>query len=287
MDATCSRANSLIEISRVFSAAAIGAVGVSFAFGLLIVNLRLAPYGVSSISLLRNDYVLAGALFLFLMAFMSGTLYFSLYILEKAKLGLDRKQRLAGPVLNVLFAIFMLLFPMTMLFILSGFNPILLSWKILLMLFVLIWANQSFLELLQEVASIFNVVRENQQSNPIASSLKLNVYHVAMSILFLLLGLMMYTGLVYPNISRSVGGGRLEKAILIPSELGMRVCKNLRFRIQPDSVSIGPLEVLTESRDDIVVLSNSELIGYSKTYAITLRRELFDAVIAISPYEQQ
>src|SRR5579863_1563721 len=57
---------SLREIVEVGSKAALGVAATCFAVGLLIVNTRLAAYGVYSSDFIRTEYVLAGAAFIVL-----------------------------------------------------------------------------------------------------------------------------------------------------------------------------------------------------------------------------
>lgn len=77
-DPVSARSSSVRRIAVTVSALSIAATAACFSIGLVVVNLRLAQYGVFSSEFAKAEYVLVGALFVFIgtAALFSVSLFF-------------------------------------------------------------------------------------------------------------------------------------------------------------------------------------------------------------------
>jgi hypothetical protein len=263
----------LSKVGERIPALVVGATTVCFVVGLLIVNLRQAQFGIYSLDFIRTEYMLVGAVFIFLTA--STLIMFSHAVSESREIKTAWKERKYRRILlegaSFLFA---LIGGLQFIFIAcfnTGFPPNE-QWA-WITVFTLIGFGYFARIGFQALATSLGSPRGDDKyySNP-----KFMVITVT-----LLLGLLTgYSRITYPHISSALGGGNRNPVFLIPNSRGLEICKvlSLPFNTQ---MMVGPVTVLTETEKEIIILIPNELSG--KMHAIRLNRELFDAVQATLP----
>lgn len=172
-------------------------LGVSYVFGLFIVNYHLGLYGVRSAGLLRSDYILAGATWLFLLL-LTGLLWRDL-LREITRKDTALAARVASFALR--FPIYAVLIAFTFSAIASptfqldsreslramlviGFSPLLLAYPVTV------------------VVAIFRLLLrlDTQKKEP-------PIFAILLIFVVLVLVLAMYSAAVYPLVSTAYGGG--------------------------------------------------------------------------------
>ncbi len=96
------------DVAQKASAIVLTGTALCFALGLLIVNLRLARYGYFSADFIRTEYVLAGGLFVFLVAIATFFVSYGISHFSAATERWRAKEHLVA-VLAILFGLFEIL----------------------------------------------------------------------------------------------------------------------------------------------------------------------------------
>jgi len=262
-----------------FSGIVVGVSSACFILGLLIVNLRLAKFGIYSPDFVRTEYVLVGAVFLFLVA----TAYFSFQhsLRDFKAVPQHWKQKHYFRSIGITFfgaltAIGPLMFVFSIMTISTNIFK---DWWLWISLMALVGFGHYARQLYIRGSTL---IIDNQPTDGNVDAMQISktnqlLGHTA----FLLLYMGIYANYLYPHIPPSFGGGNKTPVILIPTAKGLEICKILALPLQKNQVTIGPIEVLTESENELVVLVSDGLT--EKKHAIRLKRELFDAIQATIP----
>jgi hypothetical protein len=271
---------SLREIAQSVSAIAVAAAAAFFSIGLVIVNLWLARHGVFSVEFARTEYVLAGALFVFIVvgAWVSVSWGWS-----NAQKGIknwrEGKKRVAifDFFSSLLFALGTPISILTpMLQNQADFYDWLLWFSWVGIGGIAGWGKAMF----YHSSEFWRNISRQSQSEPHPDKSLSHLFSVVSTMAFVLTGLAAYSYGVFPRLSPAYGGGGKEPALLFPTQAGLDVCKRLRLPIQPGPI-VGPVNILTESETEIVVLPGDSKIGGFAPHAIRLRRDLFETIVPV------
>lgn len=258
---------------------AIASTTTCFVLGLLIVNLRLSYYGIYSLEFIRTEYILAGAVFIFLVATASASFAYSQGNFNRVIPEIKEK-RFGSAFANMFFGLITLSAPLIVvfgfLFLNSGYIYSVNAW---LSIFGLISFAHIARLFISEFASFVHETNFDDESGKIKQAEIAN--RLFGQIAFLLVFIGGYANLMYPHIPPSFGGGHKSPALLYPTSRGLDICKALKLPLQSNQAIVGPVEILTESEKELVILIPDSLSG--KQHAIRLNRELFDAFQAITP----
>ncbi|MBI5435792.1 MAG: hypothetical protein HY937_01540 [Nitrosomonadales bacterium] len=267
------------EIIQAIPALAIGITATCFVLGLLIVNLRLAKFGIYSSEFMRSEYILAGAAFVFLVAVTRIGFKYGFSDVEKVSLLWKEKKyfRAAAQISIGMFTGFMA--SSFALLTIPGNNFDLVGWDFLCSIFILYFMGGIFNASYMRVTRL---IQDAKSGSIVNNSIRVSRVHgLLVSIPFALLFIASYAYITYPHISSALGGGHKLPVVLTPTARGLEVSKSLALPIQNNQTMVGPIQVLTESEKELVVLIPDALTG--KWHTVRLNRELFDAVQTTSP----
>lgn len=279
-ETTTTKAWSLRDVIQVVSPVTFATLGLCFALGLLIINLRLATFGVFDGGFLRTEYVLTGALFLFLVVQAGVSFHYSLTRVVDGR-DLWRK----GNKIKGFALIGLTIFAYTgtqsyALGILSQHQLGFLNWKTWLVLAILLGAAVQVRVLFGDsygVCKQFFHSVENDRVSEFSGQLN----DLAFSLLFVLVFIAMYAQYAFPKLSPAFGGGLKDHVILLPTERGVEVIKALGLPARKDQKTFGPFEILTESDKEIVIISDDIKKESVTIHAIRINRSLLDAVLNV------
>ncbi len=266
------------DIIKGISAVAIGVSTLCFILGLLIVNLRLSNYGVYSADFIRKEYILVGAVFSILLTI---AYIFLDVIFKQVKLlrFLWSEKRYFSFIFRFVILLFFTFLTPDLLHPFSDvgagdFGNYLSSFREMLIaispFFAILLPINLFVS--PHLSELFRKIKSKHLD---VEMFRNTAYGILWSIPVLLGGLELYSEFTYPIISTAYGGGKIAPSILTPTPLGLEICKSLSLPIK-NNQSIGPIEVLTESEHEIIILAQDKTS--EKKYAIRLNRELFEAV---------
>lgn len=263
---------------RMISSAAFAGAASSFSLGLLIVNLRLAQYGVLSSGFVRTEYILVGATFLSLVAISYFFFVSGIDTWDRARQFGRYRHWLKAALAGFLVPLEILLFPLAVLGIASNYQ---LRWgHMIIGLFGLIFFGSLSMALFNRSLGFWRrFVKEPADSLPSPRSEDVRANLILVPVFLTLV--VVYAQQIYPYLSPAIGGGRHDPVLLLLNDRGVTVSKSLNLPLQTDGVSLGPLDVLSESDSEIVVLAPTDESASVKRRAIRLHRSLFDAVATV------
>ena len=232
---------SLQDFAKAIPALVIGISSACFILGLLIVNLRLAKYGVYSSEFIRTEYVMAGAVFILLIAIAGICIsYFTQQMKVAGKYWAEK--RYLQVIYIVLGNIALVIVTISSALMVLNLGQIYLAMKSLLVAVfavLIIWLMISNLSI--RFISIIKLIKLSEPKDTVKGYLQ------DLLVIFpgLLMGIALYANFTYPLISTAYGGGYRTLAILFPTPRGLEVCKALALPVQRNQ-TVGPIEVLTE-----------------------------------------
>lgn len=257
----------------------IGITSACFVIGLLIVNFRLSWYGIYAKEFARTEYILVGAVFIFLVATAQASFTFSKRDFRLALQDM-REKRIGKALGNIFFGLMTFSAPLIVIF---GYvflnNEFFLSWTALLSILCLVLIGHYANIFLDECAELVRSIKSPSEKNGderVASTNRL-----LGQIAFLLFFSGVYANFVYPHIPPAFGGGYKSPVMLYPNEKGLILSKALALPLHENPSVVGPIQVLTESESEIIALVPDPLTG--KQQAVRLRRDLFDAIQTVTP----
>lgn len=266
------------DIIQTLPAVAIGITATCFALGLLIVNLRLAKFGVYSSEFIRSEYILAGVTFVFLVAITRIGFKYGFSDIEKVSSYWKEGKYFRAAGLILVGTLTALIPVSSALFIIPGNDLNFIGIDFIFSIFVLYFIGEFF------SISYMRVMRllQDAKSGDFNDATKVGRLHdLLVSIPLDLLFIAFYAYFTYPHISSALGGGHKPPVVLTPTARGLEVSKILALPIQNNQTMVGPVQVLTESEKELIILIPDTLSG--KWHTVKLNKELFDAVQTISP----
>lgn len=261
------------DIAKAISALIFGLSALWFILGLLIVNLHLSSYGLYSTDFVRTEYMLVGAVCFF--QFAVTVLYILIVLGALKRAGLlwkEKKYVKSIPVFILGFAIIFLspqlVFPFKAT---GGLFPYLSSYKDFLIATAPILITIITMKLLAPPIFLLPLDQVKFDLNTVKSYIQ----GIVMVVPLTMAGLAFYAGYTYPFIPTSYGGGELMQATITPTLDGLNICKSLALPVK-DSRTIGPVNIITESEHDLIILS--PLKSSEKGNAIRLSKRLIEAI---------
>jgi hypothetical protein len=250
-----------------------------FVVGLLIVNLRLAAYGVHSLEIDRAEYVLVGAVAVLLCT----ASYFALGIVIrhlKAAFGNLKAKEFKKCSGAFFAALGTLLTAQLLLSRLSDGAAYFTDWRV--------WAS---IVVMGAIASIsysiakrmYGIWMQLKAGQVPPGWLGEQVTATAEALGLLAVEVGMYAFLTYPMISMAYGGGHRGAVELLLTETGAQVAKELGLPMT-SATSAGPVYILTESEHELVVTTNNSF--WPEKQYNQLRKELIEATKAMKLPEQ-
>ena len=273
-----------VELLRQISSVFLGIAGLCFVIGLLIVNIRLVRYGIYSSGFIRTEYILVGAFCIFILAFMRVAMSFGISIAKNAWDALLKRSYVLASAKLILSIPFLILMPIFALLFLCSFNLDLLSWNIWVMLGILFIGNHYMDELYSGLLSIGDHVKKSSDQENGANNRTSQLIDIFLPLLYLIIWLTLYANYVYPNISPAMGGGHRDKVLVAPTQAGIVIFRNIGFPFSSDSLSVGPIEILTESQDEIVLLLPDGSLKHESYHvsAIRVKKTLINGIINVT-----
>lgn len=279
---------SVRELAQMAPAIALGVTVLCFSVGLLIVNLRLAQYGIFSAGFVRTEYVLAGTLYFFLVALT--WVAFGLAVREFTDgLAKWRELKHGRALLTFFFAVIGLIAPQVLaLGTLSAYELAVHKWQFWFTMMVLIMAARYAHDFSDHLNEVWQRISKPSTAERRSTERRTKDWHSRLQALLISVVLSItivvgYATVSYPLLSPAFGGGRRDQVVLIPTNEGLRACKAIGLPLHMKETAIGPLDILTESEHELIVLPKENADGPFKPRAIRLNRDLFEAVITVQP----
>ncbi len=248
-----SKAITARDLFTVLPTGIVGVTAVCFSIGLLIVNVQLGRHGVFSSDLVRSEYVLAGALFLFLTV---GTALTGSYVKRQAKGGVEQSAEghvLAGSWTIVRAIALLFLAVMSALVILSDFRLRFDDWRLWVAILVTLTTTRFAWEVVSLARSIWESAVDRAAAHDKSDDVEALTRQMAWTVPTMLLHLAMYSMFVYPNLSPAYGGGHKPDIVIILTAEGMAASARLGLPVKGNGAAIGPVRLLMASDNEVVV----------------------------------
>jgi hypothetical protein len=262
-----------LQTAQSFGGAIAIVLGILYVFGLLIVNVNLSQYGLTSSNLARAEYALAGALWIGLCGIMAAGLELIVRTIRK---GWQPGQRLkamglaALQVMTVLFTIFYAL-------LILSHSQLEFDWKSLWMVGVLAWngvcvgaAAENLRTAAKQGFSIGAFFEDKTQ--------RLGAANRIVILLYVLAALVGYGKWVYPEIPQEFGGGRKpEVTIHFKEHQEQKFYAGLGLPASADGASIGPVNLILET-DSFLMVTGATGEGDPKP-AVGIDKSLISVIV--------
>lgn len=260
------------EIVQVLPSFVVGFTAVCFSVGLLIVNLRLARYGVFASELVRSEYVTAGALFIFLVTLTQLSLSYGLTQIESAAPRWREGRRIASA-FTVIFGLIEIFAPLVT--ALNFMSDREFMWIVIGTLLGASITGSTLLQRLIEFSRVVLVPSSTESTEKRRTQLR----GLLMLLVFNFSSITLYAYYAYPHLSPAIGGGKREQVMLRATEQGLSLSKSLLLPVQVGTQLIGPLQLLTKTDSEIVVII--EPSESMKLHALWLQRNMFEAMLTV------
>jgi hypothetical protein len=256
------------------STAIIGFIGACYAAGYAVVNIRLSKFGVYTPGFARAEHVLAGATFLIFLGIAHVSLTYSAQIFAYARASPTRFAAVKG------FAVGLIVLIAPVWLVLSRVAGPGLTW------------SKSLLTcgfMVGVVASYTNIRGQWAAMRPSPTDTSSGPYRLAFvrlmyfsTIVTGVLGITAYAHYVYPQISTTFGGGKHAPVVLLVTNEGALVAQQLVLPVSINNKLVGPVEPLTETDAEIVLLTQGSQGFHPEANAVRLKKEYVEAVINLS-----
>jgi hypothetical protein len=251
----------------------VGISVLSYIIGLLITNMHLRNYGAFHLSFTQFEYVLTGLLWLFLvglayLAYITTTNHFS--VEPKASKWKWWGYNVGGLLVYFVFGIATLYFP---LMFLSNYEIDVFSWRAVYISVSLILAPIIIDGVGKRAYRFFQAAKQR--------TLPRDAVDTLVGIILVLASLTGYASSVYPNLSPVYGGGKPQKIILVAKPDQVTQLKNLGINVNSENRQIGPLEIIYESGDYLILSTPEEIKERKNIQSIRLKKDMFDAILHV------
>jgi hypothetical protein len=239
---------------------------LTYVVGLFVVNFHLRTFGFTLFTLVHVEYVLAGWVWLFLVAVSVSAIRYvpqATVRIWKTNRGASRVFLVASELVLVLGAVGFLLE------VLTNDSEVLMHKKSWLMVVVL-WSSGLFFRGLVVTTTKRLLVLSNEANKPAES-----FFWTMLSPIFAVTLISMYAELVFPNFSQTLGGGELRVVTLVVGADKMPVLKAAGIDFKDEHVS-QPVKLVVEFDDSIL------LQPANTTAAIRVKRDLIEAILYLN-----
>jgi hypothetical protein len=250
--------------------------------GLLILNLHLAQYGIFHLGFLQIDYVMSGALWLFLVGAAYSIIVHSKAMVSSAFYDWRAKKNRWWVALRIALLVFT-----TVIFgdyILKKVSVEKISYReastwaiygnLLSTALVLMWIRYDLRHSIRRF--IFNKIDNEQQ--PVTGHV-IGVFDRTILILGLITTYALYT---FPKLSPAFGGGKQQKAELIAKLDKLPILTNLGLPVQQEGQKLEPVEIIFEDADFFYVLPLQNTGDSPSPKALRIRKDMIDGAVYIS-----
>jgi hypothetical protein len=279
------RAELVALVPRAGQALVVG-VGLLYAVGLIVVNLDLAVYGVTSHDLARPEYVLVGVLWALLATPSIGSVAFLSHARERFR------RREYGPVVTYALIVLLLgvVLPLAtaLFFVASAPETVLPKALAVAVTNVAAAGTFWFFTWLSRPSSQASSAARTDAMALAESALSVVVAVVMLGIM-LTFGLLIYSYELFPHLGRHFGGGSrpvVELLLTADSGAGIREL-GLPMRLSGDSSWIGPVILLLDGQEHLVLAREraSAPNVWPRPQAVSLSRRYVAAVrvLGLSP----
>lgn len=253
-----------------------------YAIGLLIINLHLAQYGIYHLGFLQIDYVMAGALWLFLVL---GTLSCFLHIKDIIKDGwtnwndgkISKVLKIIGPLLVIFFVVLFFQIVLDKVTV-EPLNYS--SWETWQIVGNLIVSAVAVSWLKSDFNNIYKTLI-NTDKKTIGTIL----YRMADRIIWILGIIAWFALFTYPKLNPAFGGGKKQVVEFIVKQDSIPAFTNFGLKLQENSVKSEPLEIVFEDSDYFYLLPPNN--ADNSNSAIRIKKDLLDGTIYKTPPKKE
>jgi hypothetical protein len=262
-------------------------VGVAYVIGLLILNIHIGKFGVYYLGFFQVEYVMTGALW----SFLSGITFFVCHLVKSQVEGIinqykaEKKGVKLLPLLILQAMITLIGAPMSLVYvliILSGnkLSPFSLSfWLALGVLFINLGAILAVVLKVKKIYKYFIRRSESVQEEKMTKYQGfVDIFH---NIIVFVLALGLYATYVFPELSPAYGGGKKQLAEFVIKADQKETIKTIGIETSNDDRRFGPVEVLFESPDFILIFPPKGFKN-ENVKAIRINKSLIDASYYLS-----
>src|SRR5262245_7885796 len=124
----------------------------------------------------------------------------------------------------------------------------------------------------------------NRMSNQSAEGLRklsMDAVDVFTGFVVVLISLGGYANRIYPNLSPVYGGGKQQKLVLVAKPDQVTQLKSLGINISLNSRQIGPLELIYEAADYLILSTPEEIKERDHVQSIRLKKDMLDAILQV------
>ena len=275
-------------------------VGACYAVGLLIVNLHLGQYGIYNLGFLQAQYVMAGALWLFLVGGTTGLLAIAVSQVrsgyQKARSrptnGLLRAFAQVGVAIgeSLLVIVAEMISWLLLVGFLSGYQvlPLVAPSVALRMLGVLTFGAVAWAAAFGDVRDVADTAaylsfwqRHRAALKPIVgnalppgSPMGRRVFELSIRVATNIAAISLYALYVFPYFPPAVGGGRMQKIAFTVGTDHAELLKGVGLRTTPDGRMVEPLDLIFESSEAIVVAPAPGSRFADRIRSVRIRKDL-------------
>jgi hypothetical protein len=255
-------------------------VGICYVVGLLILNIHLRQYGVFQLNFLQVDYVMVGALWMFL----CGSMYFCSFQLLELNKAVHKKWTTSKHrflrVFYILGGVLIALFASSYVVTMVGNNTFnILSWRAYLIVGVVAFNVGA----LSKVAEETRLVTKEWLSDSTDKNVKrARTYAIFSESVVFLIALSLYAVLAYPYLSPAYGGGLKQQAEFIIKKDQYESVKNLGISLEDENGRTSPLQIIYEAPDFFIISPPAGFDTRAKVQSIRIRKEAIYAAYYLS-----
>lgn len=231
----------------------IAVAALAYGVGLVIVNVHLARYGVFTAGLGRAEYAMAGFACLFFAASSYGATHFVRARLLNNLDSLPWMRRLLRYIRYTLSNAVLATLP---LMLLSIGQLHLLRVEVWLLLTVLLVAFLGVDQIIRFVQGDWRTMIPLREPYKEADAARASFYVLTESFAAVLIFLVGYALLAYPDILPAFGGGAVKaNVLLLSAPTSSETCRALGLPVSKDNKRVGPVYILLETTDQLCLLS--------------------------------
>jgi len=241
-------------------------IGGAYVIGLLILNLHIRKYGVSYLGFLQIEYVMAGVLWGFLVAFTYALAIILSYVIKRVK---DLKgKKLHQSLWHLLIILFSLIsfynLYATILNFLGEGQWIGYKWRV------------PFALILNVLLISILTTKAKGALAEIRTKMGFQTFDLLYYVGSIVIALSVYSALAFPLLSPTFGGGGPRSAIFVVKPDQTETIKMIGLQSILQERNVGPVEVIFEASDFFLIIPPQEFAN-SKVKAIRVNKDLFQA----------
>lgn len=256
-------------------------LGGCYVVGLLILNSYLAQFGISSLNILDVQYIMAGALWIFLIVFVCCQLLLIFegpkYIKQAWKQGLR--------LLPIMTAVILGLSPIMLIYVVqfaSGFELRLTNGSnprpLFIVLGILILTALTVRYLWNDIRALLAAIVPEHATDKVEPVTKWINLFMALFRTVLVIGLIpAYSFSVFPKLSSALGGGRPQEVEFLGNVKHIDTLNSIGLSVSSEKRRFGPLEVIFEGSDFFLVAPPKDVKSEDNLKAIRINKDLIDA----------